>query len=826
MGQRSDLILKARGLFITSDPLSEVPNGSLRQAINVDIDQNGLIEPRRGYERLQGSLEEIVNKLYCYKGRLLAHRGSSTVCLHDENGSSWVDYEGTFSPLDAASPIRSAESNENLYLATSRGIQKLDDVGSSIVDAGIPQGLDLQAELTGVGTGFFAPDNQLAYRIVWGYRDANNNLILGAPSQRRVVTNPAGDESTADTVDIKSSIPAGITENHFYQIYRSFLSGSEDIEPNEELGLVYEANPTADEILGNEIAITDETPDALIGATIYTASSQEGLVNSNFQPPLAKDLALFKGHLFGANTKGTHEITINLLGVGGSLGLQVDDSVTIAGVTYSAKEEENLGEAEFKIFTDGTPASNIADTAQSLVKVINKYSSNTSVYAYYMSGLNDLPGEIRIVERDVGGFTFSVSSSRGGAWNPNLISAQSSTNDEAKNGLWYSKFQEPEAVPITNTLRVGNASSNILRIIPLRESLFIFTETGIYTLTGSDPSSFRIDLLDNTAKLLAPESAVTLQNQIYGLTDQGVVAVSDTGVELVSRPIESALLRAFGTGLDSIKTHSFAIGYESDRKYMLFIPEGGASNVSICYVYNTITNNWTSYSLRKKAGIVNPVDDKLYLSDSTTPLVSKERKSYSFRDQVDEDIDVIVSNVEGRTLTLNTVTGMAIGDLYYENDNVFGVIESIDTPSLTMVISRDLGFSTGNAKVLKHFNTTIEWNPLLGGAPSLLKQFSEIVLIANRDINSAYLTFSTDVSFNEEAVFFKGGSVDLWGLFPWGEVLWGGISDVQHYRTYIPRRKQRGGLLRIKFTENAVYNDFQISGLRLTYRQLGERISR
>jgi len=907
---KQELVLKARGLFITSDPLSDVPEGSLRQAINVDIDQNGLIEPRRGFEKLTGPLAATATKLYTYKGEILAHQGTSTISRYDAGGSAWENYSGTYQRVDSNTPVRAETANENLYFATAQGIQKLDSIAGSIVDAGVPQGLDIQASLSNSGSGFFTADNKLAYRVVWGFRDANNNLILGAPSQRVTITNIA--TGVDDTVTLDITIPAGITTSHFFQVYRSRLSGTASTEPSTELGLVYEASPGSFEITAKTISFTDETPDALIGATIYTASSQEGVVNSNYEPPLAKDLALFNGYLFGGNTKTKYETTVNLLGVGGTLGLAVDDTITIDDVVYTGKTAEAAASGHFRVFTTGdfefvdadvstvdntitendhtlqngdaitlsssgtlpaglapatvfyvaertantfklsgtkggaviditgasgggthtlsyggTPSANIADTAQSLVRVINKYASNTSVYAYYMSDTEGLPGEIRIVERDVGGSAFTVISNSGQSWNPNLTIERTATNNEAKNGLWYSKFQEPEAVPLPNTIRVGNASSNILRIIPLRESLFIFTETGIYTLTGSDSSSFRVDLLDNTAKLLAPESAVTLQNQIYCLTDQGVVAVSDTGVELVSRPIESALLEAFGANLSGVKNYSFSVGYESDRKYLLFLPPGeNEVHPTICYAYNTITNNWTTYDIAKKAGIVNPVDDKLYLADATTALVSRERKSFSFRDQVDEDLAVTVSSVDGTTLTLTSAIGVNVGDLYYESENIFGIITSVDTITHIITVDQDLGFSAGSALVLAHFRVTIEWNPVLGGAPSTLKQFSEVVLIANKDINEANLIFTSDVSFTEDTVTMRGNSVSLWGLFPWGQALWGGVSDVQPYRTYVPRLKQRGGLLRIRFEENAVYNDFQLSGLRIAYRPLGGRIRR
>jgi hypothetical protein len=60
-------------------------------------------------------------------------------------------------------------------------------------------------------------------------------------------------------VALTFSIPDGVTANYFYQIYRSAMSGSSVIEPNDELQLVIEDNPSAGEITAKEISVTEST---------------------------------------------------------------------------------------------------------------------------------------------------------------------------------------------------------------------------------------------------------------------------------------------------------------------------------------------------------------------------------------------------------------------------------------------------------------------------------------------------------------------------------------------------------------------------------------
>ena len=55
--------------------------------------------------------------------------------------------------------------------------------------AGVPKALGGTLALTGTSS-FFTPNNQVGYRVVWGFEDANGNLLLGAPSERLTISNP------------------------------------------------------------------------------------------------------------------------------------------------------------------------------------------------------------------------------------------------------------------------------------------------------------------------------------------------------------------------------------------------------------------------------------------------------------------------------------------------------------------------------------------------------------------------------------------------------------------------------------------------------------
>ena len=108
--------------------------------------------------------------------------------------------------------------------------------------------------------------------------------------------------------------------------------------------------------------------------------------------------------IFFGNTETKQNKVITYIG-----GLSNDDTITLDGITYTAKAAENFASAQFKLFTAGTASQNIQDTMQSFVKCVNSYATNTSVYAYYVSGYNDLPGAVYIEDRSLSGSVWTIS---------------------------------------------------------------------------------------------------------------------------------------------------------------------------------------------------------------------------------------------------------------------------------------------------------------------------------------------------------------------------------------------------------------------------------
>ena len=322
-----------------------------------------------------------------------------------------------------------------------------------------------------------------------------------------------------------------------------------------------------------------------------------------------------------------------------------------------------------------TPGQQIDESARSLVNVINK-NSNGSVYAFYLSGPTDLPGQILLEVKDIGVNQFSVtadSANTGENFNPSLPPVPNAQPVQGKaetkpNRIFFAKLQQPEAVPLLNFIDVGPEDKAISRILALRESLFILKEDGVYRLTGAN-GNYSVDLFDESTKIIAPDSAVVLNNQIYCLTNLGIVTISDTGVSIISQPIATNI-QLLSSANYNYKNTSFGVSYENDSSYLLWMPSSVSDTVAtVAYRHNTTTQTFTTFKMAKTCGLVNPGDDKLYLGPNDVNFIERERKLFNRTDFADRNFDLIIpsNSVNGTNLRLSSSVAITKGDAVVQN---------------------------------------------------------------------------------------------------------------------------------------------------------------
>lgn len=253
------------------------------------------------------------------------------------------------------------------------------------------------------------------------------------------------------------------------------------------------------------------------------------------------------------------------------------------------------------------------------------------------------------------------------------VDAQYSENQTKVNRIYYSKPSQPEAVPILNYFDVGASNKEILRIFPLRDSLFIFKEDGLFRISG-ETSPFSLSLFDTSFILLAPDSLAVCNSLIYGWTNQGIGTISEAGAnQAISRPIDVDILKLSTTQYTNFKTSTFGVGYESDNAYLVWtVTKTDDTEATICYRYSNVTNSWTTFDKTNTCGIVHPTENRLYLGAGDTNYMEVERKDFSRYDYADRETSIALTSTGyfGDYLKLSSVTDLEVGDVVVQEQTV------------------------------------------------------------------------------------------------------------------------------------------------------------
>ena len=852
----ASILLEVKGLYLNPSTFgNSAPNGALTVANNVVIDRPSVVATRRGFDN---SFSTMVGT-----GAGSMFQFAGTKLLYGTNHRLYADLldDGVFTPYtasffepenpDPVSRVRGLESNRSFYFITSNGTYKLDSVANQPRLAGSPPGLSGTATTTGV-TGFFINNTNVAYRVVFGYKDANDQLSLGAPSSRIIVSNTSGGlTNVVVTFQVPKEIQLAPT-SFFFQVYRGNMSPNLITPPDDEMALVYEEGCTG----APTITITDITPDNLRGAALYTNQGQDGILQSNYRPPWCTDICTFKQYAFYSNTRTAHIAPITLIAVGAPDGIVVGDTITFSPSDASILNPafslvaiagggpdpggNNFALGQFVVSASLDPAAAIQETASNIALVANAFATNKFLAAYYTSTDNELPGKMRFDRLSLTTSSFTITVSRTSSWEQTMPVL--STNEVRPNRIYYSKFNQPEAVPVVNYIDVGSANAPINRIVPLRDGVMVLKQDGVFRISNAAPP-FTVTPIDYNVRILADNTAAELDNKVYFLSDQGVVALSDSDAQIMSFVLDKTIIENTSPTLfPNLKEVAWGISYQSDRKYILFMPESsGDTQATQQYVYNHLTQVWTRWTRAASCGIVFKEDGKMYLGshESSAPgandsYVYQERKSFTDSDYADNQYTtnnttaaytktIVIANpalpagvvlLPGWTVSQNT--GAAFARI---------VSSTVGLVNTTLVLDELQTWVVGDVEIYTPITSVVETVQLDCENPGMNKQFTEMVFMF------------TEQGFTQLDVLVSSNTANLpaadvliptqrggWGIDPWGTTPWGGNPSGQgKIRRYVPQAVQRAGWIYLNITNEEAFTSFGWSGVELFYKNMSSR---
>lgn len=897
-----DKIIKCLGLVSQFNPLSIQP-GALRKANDISIRRENVVEDRRGY-RLYSSPAAAPKRLMNYMNRVLVHQG--TKISYDNGSGTFADYSGNYSaPSGDKMRFVEAFSNLYVTTSLGVKVLS-NITGTAARLAGVPRALDPSYALTGsagfLANNYQCAyrcvirrtDSQL--NVFTGYPSQRLWVINAAGGGRNVILTvflpsecAAGDVIQfyrTTQVSGTSSDDAGDEMGLVYQyelVAADITAGNiafTDSVTDDLRGATLYTSPSQESIaqandrppLAKDLCLyksnymlyaNTQTKQRLsftlvgAGALGHTATgdatdTSDQLLNVSDVTHLAIGWKVSgTGIQAGTTIAGISGSTITLslaataTNVGVTITFYTNQTITLGGQTYNFGSSEIIsggGSPQVQVSVTGVAAVDIDLTARSLVKVINRYASNTTVYAYYLTGPGDLPGQILVEEKGIGASAFTLQASVAAVSgmlfpsppiSPDTNTKSTSSNSVQKNALFYSKSQQGEHVPSLSYLLVGPANKNILRVVSLRDSAIIIKEEGVYRLTGETPQSFSIVPVDLTVYCKAADSIVVLANQVIMLSNQGVVSISESGVQVISHEIEPELTPLLS--VSALSTYTSACAYESERSYFISTitePTDTAQNQT--YVFNTTTRTWVRHSYAFETAIVEPGSDKLYFAKPALARLFIERKDFADTDYADPESSITITLLSGTTVEF-TISGATPDVGWVILQGTTGIaIETLTTipGGFRAVVADDppASWATGAATIYPSVGADWEYHAWTGqNNPDLIKQVSHVGVLTDdvdgaNSVSSLVATFRSNFdSESEEVILSQPGQG--WGS-AWGSSPWGGSGDSFGYPTLVPRNKQMCTRLYVGVKHKNAREKLSVAGIAFSFEATSDRIGR
>ena len=961
-------VIGARGIYDNPSQFANMPQGALVTASNVYIDRDLLVTSRRGFNILSSSGLKSY-KFFYFKDTFMS---VSSVFLKYSGGAWTANSFSAYNPGSSVYPMIMGVSNNNAYIPYSVSpltnsditfpVFKLEDPDAVYntapkpglklwQQAGLPEPMNVYwSLLAAVSTPTWLANNRaVAYRAAIGYRDSNNNLIIGGVSGRKVVLNASGGAAYPILgIEIPGDGGTGLISGATYSnnfpliagYHKVFLFRSPIVAisavPSDNMKLVYEAFVSAADMAANQVTVTDLIAEGLEGVDLYTNADQEGILANNSKIPNAKCIAPYKSMMMYSNYRTQHIADIQLLAIGGTIGL---DTTCKLRFFFEATPSITWNNAD--LFIDYAAANNFAiqevavpgsSTAANIelcmtdtCDAINCYNFSGALHAKYISDLTSLPGQVRLyadypfyvlglnaltctafgfapqpfikivlgagtvstvngnftsaahgfstgdiicvlwdeptnpvgtaptgltvstvvyyaIRVDANNFRLATSINNAYAGTQVIPSAVgsgtlsfarplvASGNNYFPNLVAPSKDNKPEEVPLAYALPVGSANFEILNTIQLRDTFFIFKEDGLWIMTGDTYKDLRVQQLDPTCILVAIDSVAILNNAIFALSRKGVVKITENGVDIVSdmirTPIQS-IVTSIGSNYD-LKISGTA--YESENKYYLSVPSSVNSTYGgKTWVYNTLTNTWTTVDKYFTAGLVNINENKMFFGRDENAKIYAERKTGDYTDFCDEDLAVTINSVSSNSVVLASASGVSVGDVLYQSSSIWAFITAISSNTLTVYGTP--GFTAGSRTVKKKFDQEVEYFPIHNGAPGVLKNFRDVTFHQqNPQYYKIQYLFRSDYSGSEEG---STVSSDTWmngsfGFGPFGGTPWGGINAEYNEspRIMMPRNKARATYIVPIVKLQYAFSEMNLAGLSLNYEGVSERTRR
>jgi hypothetical protein len=857
------------GLDTASNNLGGDPGGLL-VGDNILALQKDKLEPRPGLVPtlpIPNASEHYVNSLFVHLAAALAEQplfgttDNGDLLRAAVGGTTWstLDTTGTFRPPgNAPAPTWAALIGAS-FVSTAKGIKKIDNPAGTFVSAGQTPPPALIASISGAGSPLPLNGNAaVSYRATLAHYDANGILVESSPTARTVFTNPSASAATSVAVNVLMP-PDAVAGFTIIRLYRSKqFDQTVPTVPDDLHYLVAQRFVQVSDLAGIYSApFIDNQPDALLFQTqLYTNTI--GVARAYAPPPMAQVLETYRNRMWFGNTREPGVVQTYLIGTGTSTSISVGDTVTVAGITFTAIGATPAFLTQFVVSTLGTAAQNIEATARDLCRAINFYFDNPAnpggtngvrIFAQYTSGFNAAPGQITFTEFGVGAPAWTVTSTKPAGFVAPLPLTSDATVRPAR--VYYSEDTQPDAVPILNYLDVGDQGAPILTMTRIGQALFVHKTDGLWKITGYTPSDFVVTLVSNEVKLVNAQSVARFSNYMFCLTRQGVYAVAEAGVTPVSQAIDDIFQNFAGVlqQAPQLTSNCWAVGKEVRHFAVFGIPASiGDVGCSVQLVYCTTTGAWTTWSKAATwAGFADRLGQLQFTTLPTSAPQGRVLRESVRGDQLDlaDERVTITGPPAGTGLTWSFTASAAnafvdgvplyqVGGIIQQTSgNVYALITGVSYGALsggvypiTLTFDAVYPWAAASCTYYRNILATVRPIPLQGQTPLTMKDWRKVYIIwLEQGARNTLISLSTELTTTDVQLFRPTAIPVAFGTQPFGTLGFGGKSTYARTEVAMPTPGYgKGALLNLTLYIGEALQPWALGVVSALYEDAGDEL--
>jgi len=305
------------------------------------------------------------------------------------------------------------------------------------------------------------------------------------------------------------------------------------------------------------------------------------------------------------------------------------------------------------------------------------------------------------------------------------------------NRVWFSDLDEPESVPVVNFIDVGLLDEPIQSLVTLRNCLLVFKTDGLWRITGSGPSSWTVEQVDTTLRLVNPQSVAVMNGIAYAWCDRGFFQVDESSAtSLSANAIDVELRTAAAFVLNQARSHGVFVATHRQRNFVILgVPSGDLADCCAkVYCFSVTTGQWSEWPVAWNTACSAFYGDKIYVArneqtiGAVVAVASEIRESIDPRGYDREYGPLTASYASGAlTATITTVHAgswiPAIGDflgVLVGDTTAWRRILDVTLVSTTYTLTLEAGVTGASTSISAREGAVLklEWHPETpSGAP-------------------------------------------------------------------------------------------------------------